>query len=214
MGRISTICSYLERCDVFADVGCDHGYCTKFMFENALCKSAVISDISAKSLNKAQTLLSKYIQSGVLRAVCCDGLREVGDADLVLIAGMGGEEIIKILKEGYIPPKFVFQPMKNAQILRAFLLEHGCSLSVDDIFKDGKYYFIIKGSVGGEEQNYSKAQLSFGRQSLKNPIFKEYLTEEIAKIEGYLNSTMSDINRRYLYEKVNYYKGICKDENN
>lgn len=212
MDRISTICSYLERCTVFADVGCDHGYCTQYMLVNGLCESAIISDISEKSLKKAQTLLSQYIESGVLRSVCCDGLSKIENADFVLIAGMGGEEIIKILKESYIPPEFVFQPMKNAELLRTFLLENGCVLTVDDIFKDGKYYFIIKGHTGGEKQTYSEAEIKFGRESLNNPVFKEWLQEEITKFEGYLNCAMSDINRRNLNEKINYYKGIYKNE--
>ena len=32
--RIKTLCSLLEDTDVFADVGCDHGYCTEYMLAN------------------------------------------------------------------------------------------------------------------------------------------------------------------------------------
>ena len=32
--RIRTLCSLLEKTDVFADVGCDHGYCTEYMLKN------------------------------------------------------------------------------------------------------------------------------------------------------------------------------------
>lgn len=213
MDRISTICSYLEKCNTFADVGCDHGYCSQYMLKNNLCEVAVISDVSAKSLKKAELLLDEYINAGKCRAVCCDGLRAVGNVEQLLIAGMGGEEIVKILKEGYIPEKFVFQPMKNAELLRKYLLENGCSLIVDDIFfRDGKFYFIIKGRFDGMRQSYTAAQLAFGRHSLQNPVFKEFLNGEINKLKRYLQSTMSDINRHNLLNKYNFFMGIYLDE--
>ena len=59
--RLSTICGALTPCDSFADVGCDHGYCTLYMLENGLCRTACISDISAPSLAKAEKLLLRYI---------------------------------------------------------------------------------------------------------------------------------------------------------
>ena len=47
--RIKTLCSLLEKTDVFADVGCDHGYCTQYMLESGLCERAIFSDISKGS---------------------------------------------------------------------------------------------------------------------------------------------------------------------
>ena len=58
-GRLKKLCALLERCERFVDVGCDHGYCTKYMLEGGLCNSAVISDVSAKSLSKAEKLLDR-----------------------------------------------------------------------------------------------------------------------------------------------------------
>ena len=68
--RIRTLCGELLPCDRFADVGCDHGYCTQFMLENGLCRFAVVSDISAGSLAKAERLLAAYIRAGSVRSVC------------------------------------------------------------------------------------------------------------------------------------------------
>jgi tRNA A22 N-methylase len=236
MGRIETICSYLNKCTSFADIGCDHGYCTRYMLDNGLCERATITDISAKSLQKAQNLLKKYIDGGRCNYICTDGLKGVDEnCDLVLIAGMGGEEIIKILKEAFIPKNFVFQPMKNAPLLRKFLLQNGCKIERDDIFKDGKFYFIIKGSLCcgnessscGNENNlyyetesnincgnktYTKAQLAFGRDSLNNSLLKDYLDEEIKKNEDYILRGMKDESRAALIEKIAFLKGVRTGE--
>ena len=77
MDRIKTLCSYLDKCETFADVGCDHGYCTLYMLKNGLCRTAVISDISAKCLEKAQKLLKDYISENRVTAVCCNGLEKI-----------------------------------------------------------------------------------------------------------------------------------------
>ena len=99
MDRIKQLCAFLEKCESFADVACDHGYVAQYMLRNGLCKRAVVSDISDKCLSKARNLLSDFINAGTCRAVCCDGLEKIEkDTDFVFIAGIGGEEIIRILK--------------------------------------------------------------------------------------------------------------------
>ena len=176
--RLAAVCGELEKCDTFADVGCDHGYCTLYMLENGLCRTAQISDISAKSLKKAQALLSAYIAEGRVYPVVCDGLAGVDrGTEQVLIAGMGGEEIVKILSDGFLPPKLVLQPMKNAEKVRAFLLGRGYALLHDHTFyADKKFYDLIKAVKGGKQEEYNKDMLSFGRENILSP------TEDFAKM--------------------------------
>ena len=182
MTRIDKICSLIDSCESFADVGCDHGFCTQYALKAGLCDKAYITDISAKSLEKAQTLLTDYIESGKCIPVCCDGLAGIPkDIEQVLIAGMGGNEIIKILKEGFIPRKFIFQPMKNVRLVREFLIEQGCKITFDGVFEDQKYYFVIKGESEGGTGSYTQAELQFGKDSLKDPVFFGYAKEELKK---------------------------------
>lgn len=206
MSRIEIICSYIDECESFADIGCDHGYCTLYALKNKKCKTAIISDVSPSSLSKAERLLGAYIAQGQCRSVCCDGLALIPrDCGQVLIAGMGGSEIVRILSEGFIPKKFVFQPMKNAEKLRAFLLSEGCSLTADDIFYDGNYYFIIKGESCGGKQTYTEEQLAFGRDSLSNPLFGLFAEREIRKAESYKSNctekSAEELDRRILFLK-------------
>lgn len=226
--RLKKLCGLLESCRRFVDVGCDHGYCTRYMLDSGLCGSAVIADISAKSLSKAERLLGGYIASGRCTSVCCDGLTGIarGD-DLVLIAGMGGEEILKILKNSYIPASFVFQPMKNAPELRAYLIEKGCEMIYDGVFTERrgsakKYYFVIKGRAGktadngacnggakGAEQ-YSPLQLAFGRDSLGTDELNSLLWDELKKNESYAGGSLSEASRRAVEERMQLIKEALK----
>ncbi|MBO5327536.1 MAG: SAM-dependent methyltransferase [Clostridia bacterium] len=214
MSRINKLCSYLFKCNTFADIGCDHGYCTEYMLKNGLCQKAVISDISAKSLQKAEKLLKNYVESGICTPVCCDGLEKIDkDTDLILIAGMGGEEIIKILKNSFIPKNFVFQPMKNWEELRRYLIENGAHISVDDVFCDDKYYFIIKGEKFGEKQNYSQAEYKFGKDALNNPVLYEMLKKELLKKQEYLSrEEMSQESKKTVEAQVKYIKEVISGE--
>lgn len=212
--RLNTIFSELERCEKFADVGCDHGYCTEYMLKNNLCKSAVISDISAESLKKAQVLLFDYAKAGRLQSVCCNGLEKVSvDCDFVLIAGMGGEEIIGILKNGYLPEKLLLQPMKNTPKLREFLLLSGYEIIADYTFCDEKFYDVIKAKKGVNVSKYDFRELEFGRDNLKNPShdFILKIESEIEKKEGYLAAKMSDNAKSSLIKSLNVLKGVYNE---
>ena len=185
MGRIDIICSHLPPADVFADVGCDHGYCTQYMLQNDLCRTAYISDISAESLKKAERLLFKEVAEGRCIPVVCDGLKGIKSCDVVLIAGMGGEEIVHILSESYLPKKFVLQPMKNTEKVRRFLLERGARIIKDYTFEDGKFYDLIAGEVSEEGDSYTDWEYKFGRDNLRSPspAFLRWVKAEKAKLD-------------------------------
>lgn len=167
MNRIQMLCSLLEETDTFADVGCDHGFCTEYMLKNGLCRQAIVSDVSRGSLAKAERLLRSYIASGRCVSNLADGLNGIPeDTGLVLIAGMGGMEILNILRSGFLPRAFVFQPMRDSRALRAYLVAQGACIERDFTFEDGLFYDVIKGRrQGGSE--YTEAELSFGKDNLQ-----------------------------------------------
>ena len=110
--RLNVIFSALPPCKTFADVGCDHGYCSEYMLRNSLCEKAILSDISKGSLAKAEALLAEYIADGRAISVLGDGFFGVpSDTEEVLIAGMGGSEIVDILsdKSFFISVPFPFK---------------------------------------------------------------------------------------------------------
>lgn len=211
--RIRKLCSYLSFAESFADVGCDHGYCTEYMLKNSLCRSAIISDISPQSLQKAQNLLSGYIQSGVCTPVCCNGLTKIPPStELVLIAGMGGEEIISVLDAAFIPRNFVLQPMKNVPRLRQYLLSRGVRITRDSVFKSGKkYYFVLCGSQGGKGLTYTPARLKFGFGDIDGDL-GGYLREELKKLYGYLSRGLSPSSRSRISEEISFTEGFLKGE--
>ena len=194
--RIKTLCELLAPTDVFADIGCDHGYCTEYMLASGKCRRAIFSDVSSGSLHKAQLLLAPFVEEGRAVGVLGDGFYGVpSSVGEVLIAGMGGSEILSILtheKYGFLPKSFVFQPMLNADKLRRWLLDNGAHITRDFTFKDGKYYDVICGrrlEMGEEKQRYTEMEIEFGKENLQlfPSAFLERTEKQLADIERFLN---------------------------
>lgn len=176
--RLQFIFSQIPPCNYFADIGCDHGYISYLMLDSKKCSKLTYTDVSAPSLQKAKDLLCSFNNA---KPVCCDGLTKVDtDIDCALIAGMGGENIISILQNGFLPPTLVLQPMKNTDKLRTFLNQNGYYLKKDFIFKaENKFYTLIIAERGSEV--LTSEQIEYGKDNLTNPSkdFLEYLSEQI-----------------------------------
>lgn len=194
--RINTLCSLLTPARVFADVGCDHGYCTEYMLKNGFCERAIFSDVSKGSLAKAEKLLAPFVEEGRAVGVLGDGFFGVSaDVDEVLIAGMGGSEIVSILsdkKHGFLPKRFVFQPMHDSEKLRRYILDKGGYLQRDYTFEDGKFYDVLVGGVredGQAAQCYTDAEYEFGKENLSTmpEAFIKRTKKQISNIGKYLN---------------------------
>lgn len=188
--RIERILAEIPPSDLFADIGCDHGYVAKAVLDRGIGKKVIASDVSAKCLAKAETLLAEYVKEGRCEAVVSDGFDKIDYCDTALIAGMGGEEIIKILKKSdFLPDNLLLSPMKNAKELRKYVTEIGYKTVKDFTFKAAdKFYLLIVLSKG--EDSLTEEEAEFGRTNvteLPND-FKEWAAAEYAKLTNYASN--------------------------
>ena len=219
--RINLLCSLLKKTATFADVGCDHGYCSQYVLEKGLCEKVIVSDVSKGSLEKAKTLLAPYMQAGKVTAVLGDGFFGIPkDTEQVLIAGMGGYEIIKILshsKYGFMPKNFLFQPMHDTAALRRYILDNGGCLQKDFTFVDGRKYYdvLVGGKAEGKPQPYTEAQILFGKDNLlvRPKEFLALIEKEMEKVEGYLQKpALSEESRAELQRRKEWLEKVINDE--
>ncbi len=211
-GRLAAICAHIPPSKVFADIGCDHGYCTKYALDHGLCERAYLSDVSAACLHKAETLLSAQIAAGRCFAVCADGLEGLPEPpDCVLCAGLGGEEIVRIFSGRELPAAFVLQPMKNTEKVRRFLIGRGAHLDYDATFSDGgKCYDLIAGRGAGGD-SYSEFDYRYGRDNLKTPghAFLAKIRRSAATARHALRGAKETGQRERLLAKLHELEGIA-----
>ncbi len=221
--RIDILCSHLCKVKSFADVGCDHGYCTEYMLKNSLCERAIFSDVSRGSLAKAEGLLRPFVEGGKATPALGDGFYAVPkDTEQVLIAGMGGSEIVDILsdeKYGFMPRLFVFQPMHDSEKLRRYILANGGYLERDYTFEDGKYYDVLVGGraeYGGQVRvEYTDAEYEFGRENLTLtvPAFIARTKKQLRNIDQYLTQpNLQEESRRQLLDRKERLQGVLNGE--
>ncbi|MEL7603831.1 MAG: class I SAM-dependent methyltransferase, partial [Bacillota bacterium] len=101
-GRLKEIIGMVPEAKTVADIGCDHGKVAVSLVKGGKAQRAVCGDISGKSLDKARKLVnaSGLSASVVLREGSGLSVLTAGEADVAVIAGMGGELIVRLLDEG------------------------------------------------------------------------------------------------------------------
>lgn len=191
--RLSYILAEIPDCETFADIACDHGYIAFAMLYERRCKCAYVSDISEKSLSKAETLLSGFIKEGRAQSFVSDGFDNVPKSDVALIAGVGGTLISDMLKRAKgadkLPETLILQPMKHCDKVRRLSVKLGYAVIKDFTVKaEGQFYDIIVLKKGKDALTDEEAE--FGRTNVKErpQAFKEKISEEIKKLLSYIES--------------------------
>ena len=167
-----------------ADVGCDHGYLPIWLVQNGRITSAVAMDVRPGPLERAKTHIREQGLDGRIGTRLSDGLKELppGECDTLVIAGMGGPLMERILEDGRgLLSSFremILQPQSDIPHFRGWLVKNGFVITDEEMIReDGKYYTVIKTRPADEAEDLSEEELFFGPVLLKkkSPVLYDYL---------------------------------------
>ncbi|MCI8430233.1 MAG: SAM-dependent methyltransferase [Lachnospiraceae bacterium] len=187
--RMQRLASLVTEGNRLADVGTDHGYVPIALLREKRIPSAVAMDVNQGPLARAgehirESGLSTYIETRL-----SDGLLklEAGEADTVLVAGMGGMLIRRILEGGghclHTVKELILQPQSDIHRVREWLYENGYQITAEDIVEeDGKYYPMMR-AVHGEERKLRQAELYYGKLDIQRSreVLYSCLQEELLR---------------------------------
>lgn len=186
--RLSAIAEMVTEGNRLVDVGCDHGYLPVYLVLNRKIPGAIAMDVRKGPLMRAREHISEYGVDAYIETRLSDGLAALkkGEGDTLVIAGMGGPLMERILTQGKETARsfkeLILQPQSDIPHFRGFLLKNGYEIiSESMIFEEGKYYPMMKAVWKGIPQlSWTKEELYFGKflLSQKNPVLKEYLKRE------------------------------------
>lgn len=186
--RMIEIASLIENANCVADIGADHGFLGKMLIEQNRAKKVIATDISSKCLKKTENLVKRFGLDSKIETRVGDGFEPIfeNEVDIAVMAGIGGQEVIRILKNQNLKniKKFILVPAQNAPELRLFLSENGFEIVQDKIVKDQKiFYNIIYVVKNGKNKKLQKNQILFGIhcENCKNSDFIDFLIEFIEK---------------------------------
>lgn len=189
--RLNKILDLINVHDCVADIGTDHGYLLIGCMEKGLKFCQGVENKHGPYL-VAEANLNNYIQDGRIKLSLSDGLKDLDPLiDTVVIAGMGGELISKIIDESLAKAKtlkkLILEPNVRCYELRKYLNLNGFTIYNEEIINDNdKYYEIMEVKFANSLPTLSENELLFGPILLKNanPLF---ITKWQTKLKEYEN---------------------------
>lgn len=208
--RLSHIAAQVHEGHVLADVGCDHGYLPIYLVQQGCMHRAIAMDINEGPLKRAKEHIGQESLESCIETRLSNGLERLspGEADAVIIAGMGGNLTIDILIRGEAVVRtldqLILEPQSELAGVRAFLREHDYLIEAEDlVLEDGKFYPILRVlpkkssdvQAFSDESGLSTEVLdAYGHRLLaaRHPVLLNYLEKEKRQCEQILAGLPSD----------------------
>ena len=205
--RLQAAADMIQAANHAADIGCDHGRLSVALLQQERAQHVTASDISDPSLEKARLLAQKCGLSERMDTVVSDGISHlsIGDADAMIIAGMGGELIARIL--GAAPDvahsanTIVMQPMRGVEELRHFLRENRFCITDERLVLDaGRIYQIIAvtpGEPAAVPAWFPRDEYSLGYMMFENsdplllPLLEQFKEGHVKRLQQAKNKGVS-----------------------
>lgn len=213
--RMGALASLVTEGNRLADVGTDHGYIPIELVRIKKIPSAIAMDVNRGPLERAEEHIREYGLDTYIETRLSDGLEKLkpGEADTVLIAGMGGQLTRRILQAGShcldTVQELILQPQSEIYLVRAWLADNDFRIVQEDIVLDeGKYYPMMR-AVHGKAEKMSGAELHYGDVSLQRSrqVLADYCRKEIQK-----NQAIMERLREHCGEKYGRLEELCKKE--
>lgn len=171
-----------------ADIGTDHAYLPVWLRLHGRVAFAIACDLRESPLARARETGKTWGVDGIDYRLG-NGLAVVSpeEADTVVIAGMGGENIAAILARAPWTADgrhtLLLQPQSRAEVLRAFLAENGYAIRREALARDrGTLYPVIE--AGGGSMSLTLGQCYGGAALLQDPLGDRYIIEKIIRLQA------------------------------
>ena len=227
--RLETIIERLPASGCLADIGCDHAYVAIEAVRRGKAARALACDVRKGPLQQAAEHILCAGLAGKIETRLSDGLEKVapGEADTVVVAGMGGPLMERIL-QGRLEDfrHFVLSPQSEIPHFRRFLLAEGMQIDEETMLIDeGKYYVslnVSKRAAATEASRDSDDHDVAGEMNVSNDgaqvqtldtaatvsADSMYVTEEDFLYGGRLLRRLDPVLRSFLEKEKTRYEGI------
>lgn len=196
--RLKSCADMVKGNGIICDVGTDHAYLSVYLIQNDKCSKVIASDIVDGPLYSAEQTVKKYNLQDKISLVKSNGLQNIdltGVSDII-IAGMGGETILDIIKSEPFLKKLdislTLQPMTKISLLRKELYAEGFGITKEVPTKVGdKYYITMNVKYTGYSIKLNDFIAELGKIQLSNGISKEYALHKVQSIRNLVENLKS-----------------------
>ena len=164
--RLEVVASYINDNSKIIDIGCDHGLLSIYLAKKYDNIKIIASDVNKNALGTAIENIKKEHLDGRIETRLGNGLEVVTpeEIDTIVIAGMGANTIVGILK--YSTDKLInvkdiiIQSNTDLYFLRKNVTKLGYYIADETLVEDANIiYTVIKFSRGKKRYNYKELYL-------------------------------------------------------
>ena len=206
--RLKTVFEMVPMGSVVADIGSDHGKLIISLFEQGIISHGyAVENKEGPFTRLKETILENKYEKFIV-PMFSDGISELpSDVNVVVLAGMGGNLVVSILKKDKQKLKNVNAIIVDAHScipkIRKEICDLGYAIADEKIIKeDGIFYEIIK-FIKAEKAFYGENDFEFGPilRNEKSATFKEKYQSRIDEIDNIISNNSIPKSRLELLNK-------------
>ena len=188
--RLQAVADMVPQGAKLADVGTDHGRLPVWLIQHGIVEQAICSDLRPGPLSRAKALAECWQVSDKAVFRLCDGLSGISspEADVITIAGMGGETIAEILRAARWSNEpghtYILQAMSGMDGLRRYLSDNEFAICKEVLVEEGETLYVILLAQPGKMRALTEGEIWVGRQDrqMDCPLRNRYLEQELQKL--------------------------------
>lgn len=208
--RLETVASLVLENRSIIDIGCDHALLSIYVALNKNPKKVIASDNKKGPLHHAKENIDKYKVSDKVKIKLGDGVDPIEkDIDTIVISGMGGMNIVGILK--YKTDFFknvdtiILSPNTDSDFVRREICKLGFYIEDEKLVKDNKIiYPVIRFKRG--KRRYRKIDYILGPILInrKDELFIEYLNNQ----KNTKSKILDIMPKKYIFKRIQLKKEL------
>jgi tRNA (adenine22-N1)-methyltransferase len=202
-GRLKLIYDMIPQCDILCDIGTDHALIPAYALLNKRCRRAIATDIGKGPLVRAEQTLKAYNLQSMMDLRLGNGLEVISmdEADVIVIAGMGGVLITELLGDQLDKAKkakrIILQPMYAQEVVRPFLWQNGFTVTDEALTREGRKLYQVLAVVYDEAASASCMKdpvyefIGEGLINNRDPLLEDWLCDRIKRQRKIVNGMRS-----------------------
>ncbi len=202
--RLEKCLSYTKGFSILADVGTDHAFLPIESVLRGYVNKAYAIDNKVGPYKIASENIKKHHLQDKVVPLFSDGLvnDNIEDVEVVVIAGMGGETISKILKNAKLTniKRLILQPNRDAYLLRKTITSLDFKIIDELVIQETPRYYDIIVAESGKEK-YLEIELKYGPLLIKSK--PQYFIKRLLEHKNKLETVLENVNDKSKRNDIN-----------